>query len=278
MVENDAGGFTGRGVCEYKDEEVANSARRNLSGMEMRGRILKIEGSGGSSTSSSSSSSSSSSQAGATGFDQASRDAAGAGGDSARSLQHLPPAEAVEKVIGQLSDTELHELLWHTKQLIIENPDFAKNLLSRSPQLCFGLMQALIRLQFVSPSEAQAFFHIQQPVPQPSVPIAMIPPPSSMPPSLSAAMMTQPTIPTAAPAMPTLPIIPGFDMSMLSAQNLSDPAFLSLLTSALFPGGINPAMPITGIPSQPQPPPGNPAQLPPDLFYNPASGMPPRGN
>lgn len=252
-MENDSGAPTGRGICEYKDEEVAHSAQRNLNGVEVRGRPLKIETSHGSAGHYSSGSSASESGAGPM------KDVAvGGAGDGSRSSAHVEdvsPAESVERVVSQLSDTELHELLWHTKQLITENPDYAKNLLSRTPQFCYGLMQALIKLQFVSPSEAQSFFLVQQQVPVQQAPV-----------------IAQPII-----GIPNL-LGSGIDMSALAGLDLTNPAVMNYLYSMLAPGSANPLLGVNP-PLVPilQTPTINPA-LGPEHFYNPAGGLPPRPN
>ena len=43
VVDRDTGKPKGYGFCEYKDEETALSARRNLQGYEINGRQLRVD-------------------------------------------------------------------------------------------------------------------------------------------------------------------------------------------------------------------------------------------
>lgn len=43
VVDRETGKPKGYGFCEYKDEETALSARRNLQGYEINGRQLRVD-------------------------------------------------------------------------------------------------------------------------------------------------------------------------------------------------------------------------------------------
>ena len=43
MIDKETGKPKGYGFCEYKDEETALSARRNLQGYEINGRQLRVD-------------------------------------------------------------------------------------------------------------------------------------------------------------------------------------------------------------------------------------------
>lgn len=43
MLDRETGKPKGYGFCEYKDEETALSARRNLQGYEINGRQLRVD-------------------------------------------------------------------------------------------------------------------------------------------------------------------------------------------------------------------------------------------
>ena len=43
VIDRDTGKPKGYGFCEYKDEETALSARRNLQGYEINGRQLRVD-------------------------------------------------------------------------------------------------------------------------------------------------------------------------------------------------------------------------------------------
>ena len=43
MTDRETGKAKGFGFCEYKDEETAQSARRNLQGHDINGRQLRVD-------------------------------------------------------------------------------------------------------------------------------------------------------------------------------------------------------------------------------------------
>jgi cleavage stimulation factor subunit 2 len=43
VIDKETGKLKGYGFCEYKDEETALSARRNLQGYEINGRQLRVD-------------------------------------------------------------------------------------------------------------------------------------------------------------------------------------------------------------------------------------------
>lgn len=43
VIDRETGKPKGYGFCEYKDEETASSARRNLQGYEISGRQLRVD-------------------------------------------------------------------------------------------------------------------------------------------------------------------------------------------------------------------------------------------
>jgi cleavage stimulation factor subunit 2 len=43
VIDRETGKPKGYGFCEYKDEETASSARRNLPGYEISGRQLRVD-------------------------------------------------------------------------------------------------------------------------------------------------------------------------------------------------------------------------------------------
>lgn len=151
VYDRETGKPKGYGFCEYRDQETAMSAMRNLNGFELNSRILRVDNAANEKTK-----------------------------EEIRNLQQsmngcfespygpeIDPETAPEeitKVVASLPPEQMFELAKQMKQCIQSNPTEAKNMLLQNPQLCYGLLQALVVMRVVDPNIALKMLHRSNPV------------------------------------------------------------------------------------------------------------------
>ena len=151
VYDRETGKPKGYGFCEYRDQETAMSAMRNLNGYELNNRILRVDNAANEKTK-----------------------------EEIRNLQtsingmfespygaeldnpELAPEE-ITKVVASLPPEQMFELAKQMKQCINTNPNEAKNMLIQNPQLCYGLLQALVVMRVVDPNVALKMLHRTNP-------------------------------------------------------------------------------------------------------------------
>ncbi|EDV93278.1 cleavage stimulation factor subunit 2 tau variant [Drosophila grimshawi] len=188
VFDRESGKPKGFGFCEYKDQETALSAMRNLNGYEIGGRTLRV--------------------------DNACTE------KSRMEMQQLLQGPQVEnpygepcdpddapelitKTVASLPPEQMYELMKQMKLCIVSNPSEARQMLMLNPQLAYALLQAMVVMRIVDPQQALGMlFKANQmppvlggnPHPNPSV-MPMIPtpqqqqqqqPPQQQPPPQSA--------------------------------------------------------------------------------------------
>ena len=133
VYDRDTGKPKGYGFCEYKDQETALSAMRNLNSYEIGGRTLRV--------------------------DNACTE------KSRMEIQNLlqgpvidnpygedidaeKAPEAISKVVTSLPPEQMYELIKQMKQCIINNPSEAKQMLILNPQLTYALLQVTLNLSY----------------------------------------------------------------------------------------------------------------------------------
>lgn len=180
VYDRETGKPKGYGFCEYRDQDTAMSAMRNLNGFELNGRTLRVDNAANERTR-----------------------------EEFRSLQtsergsfespygpDVDPEkapEAISKAVASLPPEQMFELAKQMKQCIQTNPTEARNMLLQNPQLAYAILQALVLMRVVDPAVAtsilfrpnaipaplhpqmQPMQHIQQPLHQPPMPMAMQP-------------------------------------------------------------------------------------------------------
>ncbi|KAF8026710.1 hypothetical protein BT93_F3247 [Corymbia citriodora subsp. variegata] len=205
VIDRETGKPKGYGFCEYKDEETALSARRNLQGYEINGRQLRVDfaendkgsdrnreqGRGGPGFSSSTDPprqgggpaihgesvnqpiglhiaiTAAAAMAGALGGVQASM----LPNQNGLQSQSAPANDPLTLYLAKMPRSQLNELLSELKAMATRSKESARQLLLSKPQLCKALFQAEIMLGLVTPQMLH-MPNIRQGPSQPSEPAA----------------------------------------------------------------------------------------------------------
>ncbi|GAB0088192.1 Cleavage stimulation factor subunit 2 [Sergentomyia squamirostris] len=139
VFDRESGKPKGYGFCEYKDQETALSAMRNLNGYEIGGRTLRVDNA----------------------CTEKSRM------EMQQLLQgpqvenpygeHCDPENAPElitKTVASLPPEQMFELMKQMKTCIQNNPSEARQMLLQNPQLAYALLQAQVVMRIVDPATA----------------------------------------------------------------------------------------------------------------------------
>jgi len=173
VYDRETGKPKGYGFCEYQDQETALSAMRNLNQRELHGRNLRV--------------------------DHATRDhgidpkdlqatanrsgTIGPGGPVAPPVetpygQSVNPEDApaaISQAVASLPPEQMYSLMKDMKEVIMNNPVEARNMLLQNPQLAYALLQAQVVMRIVNPDNALRMLHPKtntaKPLAQPSVPM-----------------------------------------------------------------------------------------------------------
>ena len=138
----------GYGFCEFMDQETAMSAMRNLNGHEISGRALRVD--------------SASKERSA---DMPTMPNPGPGGPGGPGFpgMHGPPQEpnpygeavdperapeAITKAVASLPPEQMFELMKQMQQCVKNNPQEARDMLLKNPQLAYALLQALVVMRY----------------------------------------------------------------------------------------------------------------------------------
>lgn len=142
VYDRESGKPKGYGFCEYKDQETAQSAMRNLNGTELHGRQLRVD--------------SAASQK-------------GANDDPAAMMKEISPygnavtpekaPETITSAVASLPPEQMFELMKQMKLCIQNNPEEARQMLLQNPQLAYALLQAQVIMKIVDPKVADAILH-----------------------------------------------------------------------------------------------------------------------
>jgi cleavage stimulation factor subunit 2 len=144
VFDRESGKPKGYGFCEYKDQETALSAMRNLNGYEIGGRTLRVDNA----------------------CTEKSRMemAALLQGPQVENPygEHCDPEQAPEiitKTVASLPPEQMYELMKQMKLCIQNNPSEAREMLVRNPQLSYALLQAQVVMRIVDPATAVTFLY-----------------------------------------------------------------------------------------------------------------------
>lgn len=142
VFDRESGKPKGYGFCEYKDQETALSAMRNLNGYEIGGRQLRVDNA----------------------CTEKSRM------EMAALLQgpqvENPYGEAVDpeqapeiitKTVASLPPEQMFELMKQMKTCMTNNPDEARQMLLQNPQLAYALLQAMVVMKILDPGTAVSY-------------------------------------------------------------------------------------------------------------------------
>ncbi|KAL4135990.1 hypothetical protein QTP88_007564 [Uroleucon formosanum] len=139
LYDRETGKPMGYGFCEYKDQETALSAIRNLNKYEIGGRTLRVDNACTEKVRQEMES-----------FMMGINTSQSEYGDAV-DAEKAP--EIIKNEVSTLPTEQLYEL---TKQMKECNyPVLARNMLLLNPQLCYALLQALVRMKIVDPEIAR---------------------------------------------------------------------------------------------------------------------------
>ncbi|XP_077297661.1 cleavage stimulation factor subunit 2 CstF64 [Arctopsyche grandis] len=150
VFDRESGKPKGYGFCEYKDQETALSAMRNLNGFEIGGRSLRVDNA-------------------CTEKSRMEMQALMQG-----PLVENPYGEAVapekaphviSKAVASLPPEQMFELMKQMKTCIQNNPNEARNMLLQNPQLAYALLQAQVVMRIIDPATAVTMLHPMNQVP-----------------------------------------------------------------------------------------------------------------
>ncbi|XP_026330226.1 cleavage stimulation factor subunit 2 tau variant isoform X2 [Hyposmocoma kahamanoa] len=150
VFDRETGKPKGYGFCEYKDQETALSAMRNLNGYEIGGRSLRVDNA-------------------CTEKSRMEMQALMQGpqvenpyGDP---VEPEKAPEAISKAVATLPPEQMFELMKQMKLCIQNNPDEARKMLLQNPQLAYALLQAQVIMRIVDPATAVTMLHPSNPMP-----------------------------------------------------------------------------------------------------------------
>ncbi|XP_049870767.1 cleavage stimulation factor subunit 2 tau variant [Pectinophora gossypiella] len=150
VFDRETGKPKGYGFCEYKDQETALSAMRNLNGYEIGGRSLRVDNA-------------------CTEKSRMEMQALMQGpqienpyGDP---VEPEKAPEAISKAVATLPPEQMFELMKQMKLCVQNNPTEARNMLLQNPQLAYALLQAQVIMRIVDPATAVTMLHPSNPVP-----------------------------------------------------------------------------------------------------------------
>lgn len=139
MFDRESGKPKGYGFCEYKDQETALSAMRNLNGYEIGGRTLRVDNA----------------------CTEKSRmemqqllqgpQVENPYGDHCDAEQS---PEIITKTVASLPPEQMYELMKQMKSCIQNNPSEARQMLLMNPQLAYALLQSMVVMRIVDPQTA----------------------------------------------------------------------------------------------------------------------------
>ncbi|XP_057368181.1 cleavage stimulation factor subunit 2-like isoform X1 [Daphnia carinata] len=139
VYDRETGKPKGYGFCEYRDQETALCAMRNLNGYEIAGRTLRVDNA---CTEKSRLEMQSLMQEKTTESPY---------GDVVDPTQ---APEMISKAVSSLPPEQMFELMQQMKQCIQNNPNEARQMLLQNPQLAYALLQALVVMRVVDPNNA----------------------------------------------------------------------------------------------------------------------------
>ncbi|KAI2796978.1 hypothetical protein RDWZM_004301 [Blomia tropicalis] len=186
VYDRESGKPKGYGFCEYRDQETASSAMRNLNGYELNGRSLRVD--------------TATNERFKEEMKNLQTTISGTTFESPYGQETDPEKtpETIAKVVASLAPEQIFELARQMKHCALTNPNEARNMLVQNPQLAYALLQALVVMRAVDLNAAASILYKPNPAPvniipsniglapgQPIPPAGMgIPPPPGMVPNV----------------------------------------------------------------------------------------------
>lgn len=141
VFDRESGKPKGYGFCEFKDQETALSAMRNLNGYEIGGRTLRVDNA-------------------CTEKSRMEMAALLSGPQVENPYGEACDPDAapdvISKTVASLPPEQMYELMKQMKECIQNNPHEARQMLLQNPQLAYALLQAQVVMRILDPSQAIA--------------------------------------------------------------------------------------------------------------------------
>jgi cleavage stimulation factor subunit 2 len=150
--DRDTGRPKGFGFCEFAEPQMADAAIRNLNGVDLNGRPLRVDS--------------------ATGKDRTADEVQqlqmALAGQTEESPYGPEPElgkapEAIARTVASMPPERMFELMKQMKEAVINNPNMARQLLLENPQLAYALLQAQVVMRVVDPKVAYSMLHRETP-------------------------------------------------------------------------------------------------------------------
>lgn len=139
VYDRETGKPKGYGFCEFRDQETAHSAMRNLNGFEIAGRTLRVDNA---CTEKSRLEMQSLMQEKSTESPY---------GDP---VDPTVAPDTISKAVSSLPPEQMYELMQQMKVCVRNNPNEARQMLLQNPQLAYALLQALVVMRAIEPNAA----------------------------------------------------------------------------------------------------------------------------
>lgn len=160
VFDRETGKPKGYGFCEYKDQETALSAMRNLNGYEIGGRSLRVDNA-------------------CTEKSRMEMQALMQGplieNPYGETIEPEKAPEAISKAVASLPPEQMFELMKQMKLCVQNNPTEARTMLLQNPQLAYALLQAQVIMRIVDPATAVTMLHGANQIPPILQPGGIIP-------------------------------------------------------------------------------------------------------
>jgi len=168
VYDRETGKPKGYGFCEFKDQETALSAMRNLNGFEIAGRTLRVDNA-------------------CTEKSRMEIQSLMQETSSTTESPFGPPVEperapeTISKTVASLPPEQMFQLMQQMKMCIQNNPQEARVMLAQNPQLAYALLQAQVVMRIIDPETAVEMLHKAAPqIPPVGAPNIGAPPLSGM--------------------------------------------------------------------------------------------------
>jgi len=221
VFDHATGRMKGFGFVEFYDNETASSAVRNLSGLDMDGRILRVDHAEPEKT-------------GPTAGRVSTIPTSAALPTNLPTGVAVPPGmsatDSITQTLATMPPNQLLDIMSQMKSLVTTSPDQARALLNGQPQLTYALFQAMLMMKVVDPSVLQrmlapapaapivAAAPFAQPVYAPPVAQAQLTYATAVPQTYSNPNLYGMTIPAATPVQSTAPSAQPASSQLLEQQ------------------------------------------------------------
>ncbi|KAK8732852.1 hypothetical protein OTU49_006962 [Cherax quadricarinatus] len=259
MYDRESGKPKGYGFCEYKDQETALSAMRNLNSYEIGGRPLRVDNA-------------------CTEKSRMEMQSLMMGpvveSPYGPEVEPSKAPEAISNAVASLPPEQMYELMRQMKLCVRNNPTEARTMLMNNPQLAYALLQAQVVMRIIDPKTAVQILHGGREVVEPLMPAGTVAPPASVPlpasapPTLNGGL---PPVPNSGPPPPSnLPTRYPPPMTSGPTNFQGPPPGPPPNRGPPFPGGDFDMRQLSGAPRGP-PPQGNDQdmRLPPPVLTGP---------